>query len=133
MCGVQDELRDLMVELLNKNAARLRRDFSVVVEDGSIVALPDLLSGHRPNADDLPELLLSIAADVDWADEVAACRGVAEVRRPRASPRSRSRVHRVFRHEGGVELAGIGDILRGRGREGRGGCAGRQSRQGRER
>jgi DNA mismatch repair protein Mlh1 C-terminus len=70
-----------MVELLSKMAPAMRRNFGIVIDaDGTLAALPELLSGHRPDTDRLPELMVALAADVDWADEAASCRGVAEVR-----------------------------------------------------
>jgi DNA mismatch repair protein Mlh1 C-terminus len=70
----------MMVQLLVKKASRLRREYGIAInEDETVTALPELLAGHCPDTDRLPELLIALAADVDWTDEVATCQGIAEV------------------------------------------------------
>ncbi len=46
----------------------------------SLLSLPVLLEGHRPDAARLPALVLALARDVEWGEEKACFRGLAKVR-----------------------------------------------------
>lgn len=47
---------------------------------GRLASLPLLLEGYTPDLGRLPGLVLALARDVDWEEETACFRGLAEVR-----------------------------------------------------
>ena len=52
---------------------------AVVDEGGRLTALPQLVDGHVPDLARLPGFVLSLARDVDWAEEKPCFRTLAEV------------------------------------------------------
>ena len=51
-----------------------------VDRDGRLTALPQLVDGHVPDLARLPGFVLSLARDVDWAEEKPCFRTLAEAR-----------------------------------------------------
>ena len=49
-------------------------------EGGRLTALPQLVDGHVPDLARLPGFVLSLARDVDWAEEKPCFRTLAEAR-----------------------------------------------------
>lgn len=62
------------LRLLTMKAPMLKKYFSVGIDtaNGSLVGLPVVLSGHKPDPTELPLFLLRLATDTEW-DEEAAC------------------------------------------------------------
>jgi DNA mismatch repair protein Mlh1 C-terminus len=79
---LQEELRDMIVQLLAMKAPQLRDLWAIDVQaDGSrLAAVPALVGCYKPDADALPELLVSLAVDVDWEDEKRCLVDMATVR-----------------------------------------------------
>ena len=65
---------------LAEKAPLLREYFGLDVDEpsGSIAGLPDLVEGFEPDLRGLPELALALAQEVDWTEEKACFRTVAD-------------------------------------------------------
>ncbi|EOD06196.1 hypothetical protein EMIHUDRAFT_107032 [Emiliania huxleyi CCMP1516] len=53
-------------------AAMLEEYLSIVIRDGALVALPQLIEGYAPPLNALPLFTLRLASHVDWLDRVGA-------------------------------------------------------------
>jgi DNA mismatch repair protein MLH1 len=71
------ELATAMTEEIMARGPMLAEYFSIGLEEGQLSYLPELLDGHRPAPEALPLFLLSLATDVDYADERTCFEGVA--------------------------------------------------------
>lgn len=82
MDGSKEEVAPLVQQLLMDKADLLKECFGVEVDsEGHVCALPQLIEGHSPDLDRLPYFVLQLARDVDWEEEKACFRGLAQVRR----------------------------------------------------
>lgn len=80
MDGSKEEVAPLVQQLLVDKADLLKECFSVEVNSaGQVSGLPQLIEGHCPDLDRLPYFVLQLARDVDWEEEKACFRGLAQV------------------------------------------------------
>lgn len=81
MDGSKEEVAPLVQQLLMDKTDLLKECFGIEVDsEGHLSALPQLIEGHCPDVDRLPYFVLQLARDVDWEDEKACFRGLAQVR-----------------------------------------------------
>jgi hypothetical protein len=80
---LQEELRDMIMQLLAMKAPLLRDRWAITVTAGGrhLLTLPQLITGYAPDMDSLPEFLISLAVDVNWDDEAACLVDIAKVLR----------------------------------------------------
>ena len=81
--SINEEVSGLLCDLLCKHAEWLEATFGIVVSTGGkrLIQLPDLGLGEKCaplDASRLPDFLLRLAAEVEWTDEGARRRGVAD-------------------------------------------------------
>lgn len=82
MDGSKEEVAPLVQQLLMDKADLLKECFGVDVDsEGHVCALPQLIEGHSPDLNRLPYFVLQLARDVDWEEEKACFRGLAQVTR----------------------------------------------------
>lgn len=80
MDGSKEEVAPLIQQLLQDKAALLQECFGIQVDpEGHLAALPQLIEGHCPDLNRLPQFVLQLARDVDWEDEKECFRGIAQV------------------------------------------------------
>lgn len=83
MDGSKEEVAPLVQQLLMDKTDLLKECFGIEVDsEGRLSALPQLIEGHCPDVDRLPYFVLQLARDVDWENEKACFRGLAQVSRP---------------------------------------------------
>lgn len=83
MDGSKEEVAPLIQQLLMDKADLLKECFGVeVTPEGCLAGLPQLIEGYPPDLDRLPIFVLQLARDVDWEDEKACFRGLAQVSNP---------------------------------------------------
>lgn len=74
-----DEVAQLVQTLLLEKALMLRACFGLSINDkAQICSCPQLIEGFVPDLDYLPQLVLSLARDVDWDTEQECFEGVAK-------------------------------------------------------
>ncbi len=77
--GGRGEVAALLAALVRKKAPLLRECFGVEVDaEGRLEALPALVEGHAPAAAALPAFVLALGRRVEWAEEEACFRTLAE-------------------------------------------------------
>jgi DNA mismatch repair protein MLH1 len=77
--GARGEVAALLAALVRKKAPLLRECFGVEVDAGGrLAALPALVEGHAPAAAALPAFVLALGRRVEWGEEEACFRTLAE-------------------------------------------------------
>ena len=80
MDGSKEDVAPLIQQLLQDKAVLLQECFGIQVgAEGHLAALPQLIEGHCPELDRLPQFVLQLARDVDWEDEKQCFKGLAQV------------------------------------------------------
>ena len=80
MDGTKEEVAPLVQQLLIDKTDLLKECFGVqIMPDGCLAALPQLIESYCPDLNRLPYFVLQLARDVDWEEEKACFRGLAQV------------------------------------------------------
>ncbi|KAK9813170.1 hypothetical protein WJX72_010077 [[Myrmecia] bisecta] len=78
--GSKEEVAALIEKLLVDKAAMLHEYFGIGVDsEGCLTSLPQLIDAYCPDLDRLPQFVMRMARDVDWDDEKACFRSIAQV------------------------------------------------------
>ena len=75
------EIAMALCELLKSKSQMLKEyfkvGFTIDLDTLYLVNLPELLSGHRPSPEALPQFLLRLGLEVDWDDECVCFEGIS--------------------------------------------------------
>ncbi|KDD76679.1 hypothetical protein H632_c140p0, partial [Helicosporidium sp. ATCC 50920] len=81
--GSAEEVAALLERLLEQKAALLEDHFGIVIRDGMLEALPQLLPHYVPAPDNLPAFALALGRDVVWDGELecfdSLCKALARL------------------------------------------------------
>lgn len=77
--GTKEQICSVIVAILERNRQKLASWYSLLIEDGHILALPNILDGYNPDINRLPELVVRLGRDVDWSKDVDAVHDIAKL------------------------------------------------------
>ncbi|KAI3434419.1 hypothetical protein D9Q98_002497 [Chlorella vulgaris] len=77
--GTKEEVASLLAQLLRQKAGLLETHFGMQIDaDGCLCSLPQLIDQYVPDLDRLPSFVLALGQRVEWEEEAACFRGLAE-------------------------------------------------------